>query len=297
MKYVLTGSAGNITRPLASTLLSAGHQVVVIGRDAARMTELTAQGATAAIGSVEDTAFLTETFRGADAVYTMVPPHHNPTSWKEYIGTIGANYAAAIADAGVKKVVNLSSIGAHVADGCGPVSGLYRVEQALNGLTGVDVLHLRPGFFYLNFLGTIGMVKGMNIMGGNYGDADTKLVLVHPDDIAAVAAEALQSFSFTGHSVRYIASDERTTGDVAGVIGDAVGKPGLPWVEFTDEQNSAGMKQAGMPDEIVTNYTEMGAAMRSGIMQEDYWKHRPAQLGATKLEDFARSFAAIYAAS
>jgi uncharacterized protein YbjT (DUF2867 family) len=296
MKYVLTGSAGNITKPLAIALLKAGHQVTVIGRHADKLAELTAQGAVAAIGSIEDASFLADTFRGADAVYTMVPPHHNPEHWKDYIAGIGANYASAIAAAGVRKVVNLSSIGAHLPDGCGPVSGLYRVEQALNALDGVDVLHLRPGFFYLNFLGAIGMIKGMNIIGGNYGPADTKIALVHPADIAAVAAEELQSLRFTGHSVRYVSSDERTTGDVAALLGEAIGKPGLPWVEFTDEQNSAGMKQAGMPDEIAANYTEMGAAIRTGIMQEDYWKNQPEQKGGIKLEDFAQLFAAIYKA-
>ena len=129
MKYVITGSAGNISKPLALQLLKAGHEVTVIARNAANLSVLTEAGAKAAIGSVEDVTFLTETFTGADAVYTMVPPVHASTDWKGYIGIIGKNYTAAIKASGVKYVVNLSSIGAHLEDGCGPVSGLYRVEQ------------------------------------------------------------------------------------------------------------------------------------------------------------------------
>ncbi|MBD0369196.1 MAG: NAD-dependent dehydratase, partial [Flavisolibacter sp.] len=99
-----------------------------------------------------------------------------------------------------------------------------------------------------------------------------------------------------GHSVRYIASDERTTGDIAKVLGTAIGKPDLPWVAFSDEQTLGGMQQAGLPEEVARNYTEMGAAIRSGIFSEDYWANRP-RLSKTKLEDFAPAFAAAYNAS
>ena len=85
MKYVITGSAGHISKPLALQLLAAGHQVTVIGRNAENLKDLTAAGADSAIGSVEDVAFLTTTFTGADAVYTMVPPNHNPENWKAHI--------------------------------------------------------------------------------------------------------------------------------------------------------------------------------------------------------------------
>lgn len=297
MKYVITGGAGHISKPLAEKLLEAGHDVTVIGRKAENLKSLTGKDAKAAIGSVEDVAFLTETFKGADAVYTMVPPNMGATDWKGYIGQIGANYAEAIKAAGVKRVVNLSSIGAHMSEGCGPVSGLHRVEKALNELRGVAIKHLRPGSFFYNFYGNMPMIKGMNIIGGNYGNADTKLVLVDTSDIAEAAAEELLNLNFTGHTIRYIASDERTTGDVAKVLGTAVGKPELPWIEFSDSDTLGGLQGAGLPEEIAKNYAEMGGAIRSGDMQEDYWNHRPQILGQVKLEDFAKQFAGAYNAN
>jgi uncharacterized protein YbjT (DUF2867 family) len=293
MKYIITGGAGNISKPLALALLEAGKDVTVIGRSAENLKALTDKGAKAAIGSVEDVEFLRATFKGADAVYTMIPPNHNPTDWKAYIGQIGQNFADALHSSGVKHVVNLSSIGAHLPDGCGPVSGLYRAEKALNTLTDIAILHLRPGFFYYNFLGNVSMVKQMQIIGGNYGNAETKMVLADTGDIASVAAEALQELNFKGHTIRYIASDERNAGDVAKTFGQAIGKPELPWVEFTDEQTLQGLQQAGLAPELAKNYAEMGAAIRTGIMQEDYWKNKP-ELSKTKLEDFAPVFAQVY---
>jgi len=293
MKFVVTGSLGNISKPLTEKLVAAGHSVIVISSKAEKVAPIEALGAKAAVGSVEDVAFLTKTFTGADAVYTMVPPNFGADDWKQYIADIGENYAEAIHGAGVKYVVNLSSMGAHMPKGCGPVSGLFFVEKALNGLDGVNVKHLRPGFFYPNFLANAGMVKHAGIMGGNYGESAT-LVIVHPDDIADVAAEELQSLSFKGKSVRYIVSDEKTTHEVATILGSAIGKPELPWVNFKDEDTLAGMLQAGVPEEVAKNYAEMGSAMRSGEMVSDYLKNKPATFGKTKLEAFAPVFAAVY---
>lgn len=296
MHYVITGGAGNISKPLTQTLLQAGHEVTVIGRNPEHLKPLTDAGAKAAIGSVEDVDFLTKTFSGADAVYTMVPPKWDAADWKGFIGQIGAHYAKSIQAAGVTKVVNLSSIGAHLPEGCGPVSGLYRVEAALNALNGVDVVHLRPGFFYSNMFANIPLIKQMGILGGNYGDANTKMVVVDTTDIAAVAATVLLDLNFTGKTVRYIASDERTTGDFAKVLGTAIGKPELQWVGFTDEQTLGGMLQAGLSQEVATNYVEMGIALRNGTMASDYEQNKP-ELSKTKLEDFARVFAAVYHAN
>ena len=296
MKYVVTGSLGNISRPLAEKLVAAGHSVTVVSSKADKNVQIEALGAKAAIGSVEDVAFLTSTFSGADAVYTMVPPNFGATDWKKYIGGIGENYAEAIHASGVKHVVNLSSIGAHMPEGCGPVSGLYFVEKALNALESVNVKHLRPGFFYPNFLGNAGMAKHMGVIGGNYGEGTT-LTLVYPGDIADAAAEELLKLNFRGKSIRYVMSDEKTTHQVAEILGKAIGKPELPWVNFKDEETFGGMVQAGVPEEIAKNYAEMGSAMRSGEMMSDYFKNKPAEFGKTKFETWAPVFAAVYAQS
>ncbi|MDB5006299.1 MAG: hypothetical protein JWP45_692 [Mucilaginibacter sp.] len=294
MKYVITGSTGHISKPLSEQLIKAGHDVTIISSNDDKVKQIEDLGATASIGSVEDVAFLTKTFAGTDAVYTMVPPKWDAKDWKEYIHSIGKNYAAAIKASGVKKVVNLSSVGAHMPKGCGPVSGLYFVEQELNTLEGVDVRHLRPAYFYYNLLGNIGMIKHMGIIGGNYGDVT--IPIVHPHDIAAVAAEELLKLDFKGKSIRYIAGDECNTSEIAKVLGSAIGKPDLQWVKFKDEDALSGILQAGLPQDVAENYVEMGTAIASGEMTIDYYKHRPA-LSPVKLEDFAKEFAAAYANS
>jgi len=292
MKITVTGSLGNISKPLAEKLIRAGHQVTIISSNKDRVAEIEALGAKAAIGSVEDGAFLTGAFRGADVVYTMAPPNFKAANYRQYITGTGHHYAAAIQAAGVKRVVNLSSIGAHLPDGTGPVAGLHGVEQILNKLEGVSILHLRPAFFYTNFYRNVDMIKTAGFLGANYGE-DSTIVLVHTEDIADAAAEEIQR-PFTGTGVRYVVSDERTGTEIASVIGAAIGKPGLKWVEFTDEQALNGMIQAGLLEDHAKNYVELNAAARSGILFEEYYSNKPLEPVKRKFEQFATEFASAY---
>ncbi len=153
---------------------------------------------------------------------------------------------------------------------------------------------MRPAYFYSNLFANIGMIKHAGIIGGNFGDEKTPLV--HPNDIAAAAAEELLQLDFTGNSIRYIVGDEKTGPEIAAVLGNAIDKPNLPWIVFSDEQNLQGTLQAGIPEEVAKNYTEMGHAMRTGKFYEEYVKEKPA-FSNTKIEDFAKEFAAAYQAS
>jgi uncharacterized protein YbjT (DUF2867 family) len=292
MKIIVTGSLGNISKPLTKQLIEAGHQVTVISSDKNKVAAIQALGATAAIGSLVDTAFLADTFTGADAVYAMIPPNFGAANLRQYMVDTGKSYAGAIQKSGVKKIVALSSIGAHLNDATGPIKGIHDVEGILSGLQGVAIKFIRAPFFYVNLLNDIPAIKHQGILGSNY-PADARLILVHPRDIADAIAEELQA-DFTGKSVRYIVSDESTTARVATALGKAIGKPELQWTGFSDEQALQGMLQHGLPPEMAKNFVEMGTAVRSGIIWEDYDLHKPAQWGKVKLEDFAREFAEVY---
>jgi len=193
--------------------------VTIISSDAGKIAAIQELGATAAIGNVNNPDFLTQAFRGADAVYTMVPPNFGVPDYRAYIGDIGRIYAKAIRAARVSRVVNLSSLGADLPGGTGPIAGLHDVEEALNALDGVAVRHLRAGFFYINFYHDVDMIEKMGIQGSNYS-ADTRLVLVHPGDIADAASEEIQK-PFTGKTIRFVTSDDRKMGEVTAILGAA----------------------------------------------------------------------------
>jgi uncharacterized protein YbjT (DUF2867 family) len=295
MNYVITGSIGHISKPVIQKLKAAGHTITVITSNQDRVKDIVALGAKPAVGSVEDGTFVSNSFAGADAVYLMIPPKWTLTGgWIEYQKQVVNNYIDAIQSNKIKNVVLLSSVGAHLRKGVGPVDGLGYAEEKLGELKEVNVKMLRPSYFFYNLFGMVGMIKNMNIMGSNFGSTDEKLVLVHTSDIAEVVSEELLGLKFKGRTVRYIASDERHPREIAEVLSKAVGKPGTPWVEFTDEQALQGMLQNNLPKAIAEGYVELGAALRTGKAQEDYWKNKPARLGKIKLEDFAKEFVGVY---
>jgi uncharacterized protein YbjT (DUF2867 family) len=292
MHIVLTGSLGNISKPLAAALIQKGHAVTVISSHDDRKKEIEALGGKAAIGSLEDAAFLTDTFRGADAVYVMVPPNYAVPDNRAYYNHIGQSYKTAIEKAGVKRVVQLSSFGADLSEGTGPILGSHDVEAILDSIPGIAITHLRPASFYTNFYAFTDMIKQMGFIGSNYGGED-KLILVSPNDIAAVAAEELVATAPV-QKVVYIASDEKTATETAHILGKAIGKPDLQWLIFPVDKTRDSLVKNGLSEHMADNMVEMGHSMHTGELRTDYEQHRPQQLGKTKLEDFAREFAAAY---
>ena len=286
MHYVITGSLGHTGKPITEGLVKAGHTVTVITSKLENRTAIETLDATAAVGSVEDANFLKQAFAGADAVYLLIPPNFGVSGWRAFQNQIADNYIAAIAANDIRFSVLLSSVGADLGEGTGPVDGLYDAEHKLAAVPGLNNKFLRPSYFMANLLSMTGMVKGMGIMGGNFG-ADT-LVLTHTDDIADVAIEELLNLDFTGSQVRYIASDEGTGANIAQVLGSAIGKPETPWVVFSDEQNTAAMRQAGLSEEVAEAYTTMGRSIREGAMQADFFRHKPTY-GKVKLTAFAKN--------
>jgi uncharacterized protein YbjT (DUF2867 family) len=289
--FVITGSIGHISKPIIDGLVKGGKDVRVITSSQDRVKEIESLGAKALVGQVQDLSFLKTAFKGADVVYTMIPPIWQTSNWRSSQNEVAKNYVEAIQANGIKYVVNLSSIGAHLGNGVGPVDGLYDFEQLLNKIQGLHVKHLRPSFFFYNLLAQVGLVKQAGILGGNYGEGE-KIFFVHTNDIAAAALEELLNLNFSGNSVRYVFGDERSGKEVAEVLSNAIGKP-VNWVVFTDEQQKQGLLQAGLSETHSQGYTDMGKALREGKMQADARKNKPS-LSATKLETFAKEFAAVY---
>lgn len=322
MKIVITGSLGRISKMLTQELVQKGHSITVISSTSGRQKEIEALGATAAIGSVENISFLTTAFTGADAVYCMLPPfkfQENPNldARAEAI-RLATNYCQAIRQSGVKRVIQLSSIGAHLEKGNGLLAFHFMAEKVFSELPAdVALTHMRPVGFYYNlydflesikgkgfmdsFIGKILTVKFYGLMGfiqgkrglilSNYGGAD-KMPWVSPTDIATAIADEI-TVPASGRKVRYVASEELTCQEIARALGTAIGKPYLEWETISDKQMESALLQYKMPLNLAKDITEMNASMHSGILFEDYYKHKPV-LGKVKMKDFAKEFALRY---
>ncbi len=295
MKIIVTGSLGHISKPLATLLVQNGHEVTVISSKPERQKDIETLGATSAIGSLEDVNFIATTFAGADAVYCMVPPNYyfnHDLDPFEYCRTIGNNYAQAIRQSGVKRVVQLSSFGTHLDKGTGFILGARMVEDILKELPDIALTLMRPTSFYYNLYRFIPMIKESGFIAANYG-GDDKLVWVAPADIAAAVAEEIETPS-TDRKVRYVSSDELTANETAGILGAAIGKPELKWITITNEQMQSGLEMTGMPKHLAAGLVELHASFHSQALAEDYYRNRPAVMGKIKMTDFAEDFASCF---
>ena len=295
MKIIITGSLGNISKPLATELVQKGHEISIISSKAENQDAIEKLGAKALIGSVENPAFLTDAFTGADAVYCMIPRanYFDPTlDLDAFTGKIGNSYAAAITKSGVKRVVFLSSIGAHLEQNSGIIQRYNEIENVLNKLSDVSITFMRPTSFYYNLLAYIPVIKNQGFIAANYG-ADKMIPWVSPNDIAAAIAEELTT-PLDGIKIRYVSSEEVTGHETARILGEAIGKPDLKWVLTTDQETLEGLTAVGMQPKIAEGLVEMYAGLYNGTLGEDYYKNRPEVMGKVKLAAYAKEFAAIY---
>ena len=291
MKITVTGSLGNIGLPLTKALIQKGHAVTVITTNPDKQQAIESLGATTAIGTLTDVDFLVSTFTGADAVYCMIPPAYTEPDPIAYNSVIGRNYLQALRLSGAKRLVYLSSWGAHLAKGTGVIAGHHDVEKILRELNGVNITFLRPCSFYNNLYHYVDMIKRQGFIGTNYG-GDDRIVLVSPRDIAAAAKEELETIT-EGIKIRYVASAERSCNEIAAALGNAIGKPDLQWLKFTDEQVTAAMQKNGGPPLMAALLVELNASIRTGIIRSDYDLHPPV-MGKVTLEDFANEFALAF---
>ena len=300
MKIIITGSLGNISKPLAKELIQKGHSVTVISSKAERQKEIEDLGAIATIGSIKDVDFLSQTFKGADIVYLMEAVDRSLFTNQtfniiEAYSEIARNYKQAVEQSGIRKIIHLSSIGAHTTEGNGVLAMHYYAEQILNQLPNdVCIKFMRPVGFFTNHLRAIQSIKNQNAIISNYGGY-MKEPWVSPLDIASTIVEEME-LPFDNRKIRYIASDEISPNEIAKTLGDAIGKPDFKWITISSEQLLNGMLSTGMNKQIAQGYVDMQIAQGNGSIYVHYNENKPT-LGKVKLKDFAIDFAKIYNAS
>jgi uncharacterized protein YbjT (DUF2867 family) len=249
---------------VAKNLLARGQKVRVVGRNAAHLQPLAAEGAEIFIGDATDASALTKAFYQAASAYVMIPPDPTSNDFRAFQDRVSDAIAAAVRNAGVKNVVSLSSFGADKPSGTGPIVGLHNLEQKLNQIDGANVLHLRAGYFMENTLPQTGAIR---MLGSTLGpvSANLKLPMIATRDIGAAAADALVHLAFRGKQTQELQGQrdldytEATT-----IIGKAIGKPDLGYIQAPDNQVQAAMVQMGMSENFAGLILELAAALNTG---------------------------------
>jgi uncharacterized protein YbjT (DUF2867 family) len=267
MIYVVLGASGNTGHIVANTLLAEGKKVRVFGRNATHLQPFAAQGAEVSTGDVSDASAVMKAFQRADSAYVMIPPNPTSNDYRGYQNRASDAITTAVKKSGIKNVVALSSFGADKSSGTGPVVGLYELEQKLSQINNLNVLFLRPGYFKENTLPQAGVIRATGSAIGPVRP-DLKLPMIATRDIGTVAAEELLQLSFHGKQTRELHGQrDLDYTEIAGIIGKAIGKPDLKYIQAPHDQLRSAMVQMGMSENFVKLVLEMADALNSGHMQ------------------------------
>jgi len=260
--YVILGASGNTGSIIANSLLSAGKKVRVVGRDSGRLQRFVDKGAQAFTATVSDAAAITKAFSGARAAYLMLPPAKSQEEQERDSDAI----AKAVRKSGLRYAVHLSSYGAQLAEGAGPVSGLHSSENKLSAIEGVSVLHLRAAYFMENNLAAIGMIHGMGVF-GNALLPDLKIPMAATRDVGDYAAQRLLHLDFSGKQTRELLGErDLSMTEATAVIARGIGKPDLRYEQFPYDQVLQALTQLGVPPKGAAMYIEMYKAINAGVL-------------------------------
>ncbi len=260
--YAILGASGNTGSIIANFLLSKGKKVRAMGRDPKRLRRFVDKGAEAFTADMSDAAALTKAFSGARAAYLLLPPAKSREDQERESDAI----AKAVKESGLRYAVYLSSYGAQVPEGTGPVAGLHSSEQKLNAISGLNVLHLRTAYFMENNLAAIGMIQRTGIF-GNALRPDVKFPMVATRDVGHYAAQRLLDLDFSGKQTRELLGErDLSMTEATAVIARGIGKPDLRYEQFPYDQVQQVLTQLGVSTRGAAMYIEMYKAINTGVL-------------------------------
>ncbi|WP_374027542.1 NmrA family NAD(P)-binding protein [Bdellovibrio bacteriovorus] len=283
---LVMGATGHIGSKITTHLLANSQQVRCVARKFPNKDAF--RGAELAQGDANDVSFLMDCMRGCSAVFTMIPPDMSAKEVRFYQNKFGEVIAEAIEEAGVKKVVNLSSVGANLESGTGPILGLHDQEERLNSITRADIMHLRPTYFMENLLSGIPSIISMNRFFGTIS-SEVPVPMIATRDIAARAAFLLMHPEFKSHNVEYLLGERDVTFDEAlRILGQAIKKPEIEYVEVPEQEMRNYLIGAGLTEDWSDAMLEMNRSFNNGSIAGTVNRDKK-NTTATSLEEFART--------
>jgi uncharacterized protein YbjT (DUF2867 family) len=262
------GASGNTGKKIAELLLREGESVRALGRSEQRLAELKRAGAEVMVGDTNDADFLTNAFRGADAVYTLLPTDPGAADYRAEQDRQGEAIVNAIRQSGIKYVVALSSLGADLNHGTGVILGLHAQEERLKQLDGTNILLLRPVSFFENFYGALPLIKSEGFNGGSVA-AELAVPMIATRDIAEAAAKALKARDWKGVVVQdLLGQRDLSHAEATRIIGERIGQPDLQYIQFSYDDEIKALVSAGLSQSFARLFVEMNRSFNNGTIKQ-----------------------------
>jgi len=285
VKIAISTPTGKIGRVVVEELLEKGADPILMARDVRKVHDYIERGAQVRQGSLEDESFVRDATSGIDALFWITPPDYASSDMRGFYRRLGRNAARAVKGNNVGRVVNISSLGAELAEGTGPVTGLYDVEGLLNE-SAPNIVHLRCAYFFENYLYQLeSIAESQSIFLPVPGWTRTPMIATR--DIARVAVKTLLDESWSGQIVRELhGAEDLTFDEAASEISEGLGRK-INHVKASKEAAKASMTASGMSASVADMLIELYGSISSGMLGplEDRSEYTTT---STRLLDFAR---------
>ncbi|CDZ46075.1 NmrA family NAD(P)-binding protein [Neorhizobium galegae] len=222
MRIAVVGATGRIGAKLTENLLAKGHSVKALSRGGPALDALVAKGAEPFLGSFDTgTGELSTFFDDADAAFLMVKTIWGSEDLHGHYPSVALRFFDALRNSPVKLVVNLTGMGSEVSGNTGHFQGFHILDQILNRLRDIKLVHLQGGWFMQDLSGWIDSIAQHDRIGWSL-DPNVKTPWVAIQDIAELAAKEFDTPTDQHRSVKQLGIDYTMT-EIAAIISRALG--------------------------------------------------------------------------
>jgi len=287
MRIAITTPTGNIGRELTKRLLDQrGTQLILLARTPDKLKKEQARGAKVVKADLGDAASVKKATQGADALFFLCPPSFAVPNYRAYYVGLAKNGAEAVKANKVKHTVLLSSVGAHLSKGTGPILGLHDAEKLFAQVTkGLTIL--RPAFFMENYLWHLDSIKNMNSIFMPLS-GEVTLPMIATADIADRAARVITGPAPSRPTIVPLhGPKDYTLNECAKIISRTIGKE-VKHVQVPPAKAKEAMIAMGATENVADTMLEMEAGFQAGKIKDEA-KRSPETTTPTTFETFVKN--------
>lgn len=265
MKIAVTTPTGHIGSKLANILLDRGDELTLVARNPEKVNGLRSRGASVVAGEHDDPQVLEQAVKRADALFWVAPPNitsHDPVGFYRHFADEGAKVIGKHPEL---LVILVSSVGANLPSGTGPIAGLYETEERFRAV-GKNVISLRANYFMENIFSSLPTIISDSAI-YSVVPGDVRVPQIATADIARIAAEQLLNPQRGHHTLDLVGPVEISFDEVASRLTGATGKA-IRHVVVPGETLKQGMVHGGLSIEMAELLVEMQEAMTRELGQE-----------------------------
>lgn len=261
--YVVAGATGRVGSVVARELQTLGVTPRVIVRAESAARDWRDRGAEAAVGSLDDAAFLSAALAGASGFFTLLPENVPPDDFHGARRRMADAMAAAVKAAGGPRVVMLSAIAAVLPDGNGPAKDLHYCERVLRA-TGAPITVLRACYLQENVAAAVPAVQQAGVYPNLLGNPDLEFPMIATKDVGRFAADALVTWPAINSTIDLL-GPRYSIRQVAERLGAALGRS-VQVVDIPPAEHVHALVAAGVPAPLAEILAEMFAAFAAGTI-------------------------------